>query len=309
VYVARDPAAISRYKANPAIVRRMVDRLVVAATAQPDVVAAWRSLVSPDDKAGIKICAAGGEIFTTHSDVVAAVADGLRAASVRLENILIWDRHLVGINDAGYRNLGYRLSAIEPRVGYDGTAVVNAPLLGKLIWGDLRFVPHLGANPIATERENTSDESHFAKILTQQVTKVINVPVMSDSSAAGLAGCIYNMTVPNVDNWRRFTQYDYASGVGIAQVYDDPTVARKVVLHIMDGLIATTPADRKRIRITPCTRRRCSRAKIRSRSMSSCSPGSRNFARRPSCRRSASAQRMCGRRPRWGWGRACATAS
>ncbi|HEX8679320.1 MAG TPA: DUF362 domain-containing protein, partial [Chthoniobacterales bacterium] len=137
------------------------------------------------------------------------------------------------------RNFGYRLSAIEPRDGYDGTAVLTAPLLGKLVWGDLRYVPHLGANPLAAERENTSDESHFAKILTQQVTKVINVPVMSDSSAAGLAGCIYNMTVPNIDNWRRFTQYEYASGVGIAQVYADLTVAKKVVLHIMDGLIAT----------------------------------------------------------------------
>jgi hypothetical protein len=217
----------------------MVDRIVMAATAQPDGPAAWRSLVSPDDKVGIKISAAGGELFTTHKDVVSAIADGLVGAGVRRENIIVWDRQLAGINEAGYRNFGYRLAAIEPRDGFDGTAVLSAPLLGKLIWGDLRYVPHVGANPIALERENSSDESHFAKILTQQVTKVINVPVMSDSSAAGLAGCVYNMTLPNIDNWRRFTQYEYAGAVGIAQVYADATISRKVVLNIMDGLIAT----------------------------------------------------------------------
>jgi hypothetical protein len=239
VYVARDRAAISRYRTNAALVRRMVDRLVTAATATDDVASAWRSLVSPDDKVGIKICAAGGELFTTHSDLVRAIADGLVAAGVRRENIVVWDRQLVGINEAGYRNFAYRLAAIEPRDGYDGTATVTPPLLGKLIWGDLRYVPHIGANPIAPEMENSSTESHFAKILTQQVTKVINVPVMSDSSTVGLAGCIYNMTLPNIDNWRRFAQGDYASGVGLAQVYADPAIAKKVVLHIMDGLIAT----------------------------------------------------------------------
>ena len=216
----------------------MVDRLVIAVTGQPDVAAGWRSLVSPDDKVGIKICAAGGELFTTHSDVVAAVAAGLVSSGLPRENIVIWDRQLIGTKEAGYGNLGYRLSSIEPRTGYDPTAVISAPLAGKLIWGDVRYVPHLGANPIAPEKENTSAESHLAKILTQQVTKVINVPVMSDSSGTGVAGCLYNMTLPNIDNWRRFTQYDYASGIGIAQVYAEPFIAQKVVLHIMDGLLA-----------------------------------------------------------------------
>ena len=116
--------------------------------------------------------------------------------------------------------------------------MITAPLLGKLIWGDLRYVPHLGANPVAPENENTSNESHFAKILTQQVTKVINVPTMSDSAAAGLGGCIYNMTLPNIDNWRRFSQYGLTSAAGIAQLYGEPPIAKKVVLNIMDGLIA-----------------------------------------------------------------------
>ena len=55
----------------------MVNRLVLAATGQSDVGKAWGSLVSPNDRVGIKISAAGGELFTTHHDIVNAIVDGL----------------------------------------------------------------------------------------------------------------------------------------------------------------------------------------------------------------------------------------
>ena len=81
VYSVHDPGAIKDYKTNPRIVREMVNRLVLAATGQSDVATAWSSLVSPSDKVGIKICAAGGELFTTHHDIVNAIVDGLAAAA------------------------------------------------------------------------------------------------------------------------------------------------------------------------------------------------------------------------------------
>jgi len=75
----------------------MVDRLVIAATGQPDVARAWASLVSPNDKIGIKISAAGGELFTTHHDVVDAIVDGLVAAGHPRASIIVWDRSIAGI--------------------------------------------------------------------------------------------------------------------------------------------------------------------------------------------------------------------
>jgi len=41
-----------------------------------------------------------------------------------------------------------------------------------------------------------------------------------------------------VDNWRRFTQYGSLGAAGIAEIYSDPVIAKKVVLHLMDGLLA-----------------------------------------------------------------------
>ena len=218
----------------------MVNRLVLAVTAQKDLARAWGSLVSPNDKIGIKISAAGGELFTTHRDVVNAIVDGLVAAGHPRNSIIVWDRSLGGMKDAGYRPSaeGYQMKSIAPRDGYDPKAIFTAPLMGKLIWGDLDFRGDRGPVPLGSDREETSDQSHFSRIVSSEVTKIINVPVMSDSSTNGVAGCLYNATIPNIDNWRRFTQ---GSGYGravIAELYNHPLIGKKVVLNIMDGLIA-----------------------------------------------------------------------
>ena len=241
VYSARHPAAIKEYRTNPAVVRGMVNRLVLAVTGQPDVARAWRSLVSPDDKVGIKISAAGGELFTTHRDVVNAIVDGLVAAGHARGSIIVWDRSLGGIQEAGYHpeKEGYQIKSIAPRDGYDPKAVLTAPLSGRLIWGDLQYRSDRGTIPLLSNEEFlTSDESHFARILSSEVTKIINVPVMSDSASCGIAGCLYNMTVPNIDNWRRFTQGSPYGNAAIAEIYRTPYIGPKVVLNIMDALVA-----------------------------------------------------------------------
>lgn len=240
VYTAQDPAAIKDYRTNPAVVRAMVNRLVLAVTAQPDLSRAWGSLVSPNDKIGIKISAAGGELFTTHRDVVNAIVDGLVAAGHQRKNIIVWDRSLGGIKDAGYDPAaeGYQMKSIAPHDGYDANSVFTAPLAGKLIWGDFAYRTDLGALPILSDDEQTSDESHFSRIVSGEVTKIINIPVMSDSTMVGLAGCLYNVTIPNIDNWRRFTQSSGYGGTAIVSLYNNELIGKKVVLNIMDGLAA-----------------------------------------------------------------------
>jgi len=102
VYRAHNPAAIRDYRTDPEIVRPMANQLVCAVTRQPDVASGWRSLIKPNDRVGIKISAAGGELFTTHRDIVNAIVSGLVAAGHPRENIVVWDRSLGGIKEAGY---------------------------------------------------------------------------------------------------------------------------------------------------------------------------------------------------------------
>src|SRR6266699_4850411 len=240
VYAVHDPDAIKDYKTNPRVVREMVNRLLLATTGQPDVARAWASLVAPNDKIGIKISAAGGELFTTHHDVVNAIVDGLVAAGHLRSSIIVWDRSLGGIKDAGYRPAidGYRLEAIAPRDGYDPKAVLSAPLVGKLIWGDFDYRSDKGKMPMLSDTENTSNVSHFSKIISSEVTKIINVPVMSISERNGIAGCIYNVTIPNIDNWRRFSQGSRFGAESLAEIYNDPVISKKVAFNLMDGLVA-----------------------------------------------------------------------
>ena len=218
----------------------MVDRLVMSATGQSDVARAWQSLVGPGDKIGIKISAAGGPLFTTHREVVNAIVDGLVEAGHPRSSIIVWDRSLTGIKEDGYRpgDEGYQLREITPRTGYDDKATFTAPVLGQMVWGDLEYHRELGSVEPLEEAENTSNISHIARVLSQDVTKVINVPVMSNTERNGIAGCLYNMTLPNIDNWRRFAQGNRFGAAAIAEMYAHPLIGQKVVLNIVDGLIA-----------------------------------------------------------------------
>ncbi|MGI8890267.1 MAG: hypothetical protein ACR2G0_05725, partial [Chthoniobacterales bacterium] len=160
VYRAQNREAIDNYRANPEVVRRMVNQLVLAVTRQPDIASAWRSLVKPNDRIGIKISAAGGELFTTHRAIVDTIVDGLVAAGHARSDIIVWDKSLGGIKDAGYSGSGgYQLKSMPPREGYDPKVTVSAPFLGNLIGSDFEYLGNRGQVPLLSETENTSSVS------------------------------------------------------------------------------------------------------------------------------------------------------
>ncbi len=268
VVAVRDDAAVTGLRPDAARVRTMVNRAVTAVTGQSDAASAWRSLVKPTDVVGIKIAAAGGPIGATRKPVVAAIIDGLIAAGVPRSHIIIWDRDEDELRVAGYlgpnASIGATVRPIAPR-SYDRSAAFTAAVLGRLIWGDLDFIassplaatlPNAplppgdpfrnGGRPAIADDGRMSDVSYFTTILTKEVTKIINVPTMTDSVFAGLAGCLYNMTLPNIDNWRRFTFLKSpgapaprnTSDPYLAEIYSDPFIASRVVLNLMDGLVA-----------------------------------------------------------------------
>ena len=252
VYRIENAQSISDYEPNPGTVRRMVDELVMAVTGAQTVSSAWESLVKPSDIVGIKVCANGAPLFSTHPAVVNAIVAGLMEAGIPPQNIVVWDREQNLLKLAGFRSRfgGYRLMWSEGN--YDPKAVITSPISGKLIYGDLLFVskqPDIlreAETPDRKEKDkkkprnldNLSDESHLSSVLTHAVTKVINVPVLSDHFLCGLSGALFNMTIQNLDNWRRLIQDPVNGDPSIPEAYADPRVSDKVVLNVMDGLIA-----------------------------------------------------------------------
>ena len=272
VYAIRDPFAISEYHPDDRRVREMVNRLVLAVTGRESVAEGWRSLVEPKDVVGIKIAATGGPSGSTHRALVEAIIEGLRAAGVPTANILVWDRDAEGLAAAGYLDregrstLACAVTGIPPR-GYDPQDTYTAPVLGRLIWGDLLFrgaaVPadslHTDAgqfmpDPLAGHgsgattasnklsdaliKENLSNVSHYSTILSHRVTKIINVPVFADNYFAGLGGALYNVTIPNVDNWRRLVGQPRYGTTAIPEMFSDPQLGGRVVLNFSDALVA-----------------------------------------------------------------------
>ncbi|MEO8353698.1 MAG: DUF362 domain-containing protein, partial [Chthoniobacteraceae bacterium] len=51
-------------------------------------------------------------------------------------------------------------------------------------------------------------------------------------------GAFFKVTVPNVDNWRRFVTSTGGAIDSIPDLYLDENIAPKVALHLMDGLVA-----------------------------------------------------------------------
>lgn len=230
VVLARDTSAVKGLDVDAAKVHALVSVGIRAVTGKGDDAAAWRSLVSSNDVVGIKIATQAAPLLATRRAVVDAIAEGLRAAGVPATNIIVWGRDATQMRAAGFGETApaYRVLAVLSDTGWDENAYYESSLVGKLIWGDLMFGK-------VDERLHT--RSHYPKLLTRTVTKLINVPVLQDHEACGLWGCLYNLSLGAVDNTRRFESFGQRGDPMIPEIFGAALVRDKVVLHVLDALI------------------------------------------------------------------------
>jgi uncharacterized protein (DUF362 family) len=232
VVLVRDPSAVGSFTVDAGKVRALVTVGLTTLTGESDETAAWRHFVSSNDVVGLKINTQSGPLQSTRRAVVEAIAQGLRAAGVAATNVYVFDRDPLQMRAAGYRKAGatnwmQEVSVIDG-TGWDPNVYYENNLSGKLIWGDLLF----------GKEEPLSKRSHLPKLVTATITKLINVPVLQDHDACGLAGCLYNVSLGIVDNTRRFETLGQRGDPMIAAIDAMPQLRQKLVLNVMDGLIA-----------------------------------------------------------------------
>lgn len=267
VVLSEKPALLQRFQPNNPLIRSTVNRLILAYTRQRTVAEAWRTLVSPQDTVGIKISTAGGPILGTHRAILEAVIDGLIEAGVPPRQIIVWDKHEDQMVNAGYVPMqppnSWQCLAIIPGAGFDGGTFYFHEIAGQLIWGDRDFVgrpepkddviqrlldsaardPRSSAPdpekkpPAPSTPPQVSNRSYFTRIVTRDITKLINIPVLSDHDRIGVWGAVASLALGSVDNHRRFLADNEAAGLGIAEILAHETLRSKTVLHIMDGLV------------------------------------------------------------------------
>jgi uncharacterized protein (DUF362 family) len=163
VVIARDEALT---RGNPNDHRHLLCKLLDAAlqklTGAADATSAWRQFFGPRDRVGIKVNALG---LATQPAVVDAIVAGLRRAEVPAENILIWDRLDVELAKAGFK-----LNKSGVGVQCRGT---DAERAGSGYENKIETSGQIG--------------SSFSKIVAEEISVLISVPVLKDHNLAGVS--------------------------------------------------------------------------------------------------------------------------
>ncbi|MGD0259425.1 MAG: DUF362 domain-containing protein [Verrucomicrobiota bacterium] len=233
VVVTQDPDATDAFRPRLEKVRVMVNCAITNLTQKTTVPEAWRSLVTTQDVVGIKVLSAPGPNSGTRPAVVAAVVEGLLAAGLPPKHIIVWDRQITDLRLAGFSELakryGIRLAG-SAQAGWDERTFYNpdSPILGNLVWGDLEF---------GKKGAGVGRKSFVSKLVSREITKIINVTPLLNHNEAGVSGNLYSLAMGSVDNLIRFESSPETLATAIAEIYSLPALSDHVVLNITDALI------------------------------------------------------------------------
>jgi hypothetical protein len=241
VIIGERPDAVQGYNVDPQQVKQMLNRALLTLTSAPDIGTAWTRLgITPQDVVGIKIATAGGPTLCTHPALVRAICDGLQAAGVPRSQIIIWDKFQDRMTPAGYilraaSDGQPAVASVVPSNNYDPDVYYRNGIRGSLIWGDYQFSQSLSS--LGFDYRVLAN-SYYTKFVTQTCTKLINVPVLNFNEQFGIDACLSNMALGSVDNTRRLLGSPSYGDPWIDEIYDQSFIRRKVVVQILDALVA-----------------------------------------------------------------------
>ncbi len=239
VVIVEDANATDAFRPREDHVQTMVRRGITRLTGKKNSREAWLSLVSTQDVIGLKVSSKPGANSGTRPAVVAAVARGLIAAGVPSQQIIIWDRHEATLRDAGFMQLAEELRvrcAAATAAGWDETNAYDTPLIGNPVYGDLEF---------EKKGEGVGRKSHVSKLVTSEITKIINITPMLNHATAGVCGHLYGLAMDSVDNILRFDGDPGRLAQAVPEICALPVLGDRVALNITDALICQYEGGQK----------------------------------------------------------------
>ncbi|MBI5691272.1 MAG: DUF362 domain-containing protein [Verrucomicrobia bacterium] len=220
-----------QFRAEPiaAVMRRGMMEL----TGAPDDTQAWRTLFERGDVVGIKVNPVGGPHVISSPEVLHEIVRGLEAAGVRRRDIVVYDRYRRQFLQWGFDKWlpdGVRWTwAVEDHDntqqkidGYDPAHYMDMAVT----------LP--GQNP----EDEKARRSYAARFITQDVGKLINLPVLKHHQSAGVTLALKNLSHGLVNNVARShsSRSLNVCGAFIPAVVSMPIIRNKTVLHILDGI-------------------------------------------------------------------------
>lgn len=231
VIIVEDPAATEAYRPRADHVEALLGRGIKELTGQTNSRDAWLSLVSTQDIIGLKVYSKPGPNSGTRPALVAGVAKALIQAGVPTHHIIIWDRDESDLREADFFKLANELNVqclAANKAGWDETNYYDSPLLGSLIYGDLEF---------EKKGEGVGRKSFVSRLVSQQLTKIINLTPLLNHNEAGVCGNLYSLAMGCTDNYYRFENDPTRLATAVPEIYALPVVGDKVVLNVTDALI------------------------------------------------------------------------
>ena len=209
--------------ANDEVVREMMARGMRTLTGAGTTREAWRRLFDPSDVVGVKVNCGGYPHCISAYEIVAETVRQLTGLGVPARQIYVYERFQDQMNECNYAARlpeGVQSVAAEranrsvDNSGYDPATYLEADLFGE---DDTR--------------------SNMMRLVSERLTKIINIPNMKDHGATGVTGCLKNIAYGSFSNVARTHQggksHTYSVVGTLASI--EPLRSR-TVLQILDGL-------------------------------------------------------------------------
>jgi uncharacterized Fe-S center protein len=211
-------------RVDGAVVKQMLSAGMRSLTGEKRDADCWTRFFERQDIIGIKVNCSGAPNILSSPELIAAIVENLTAIGIPAKNIWIYERfgaQVQSVHFERYVPADLNIWTAEPDwtargslTGYDPYTYVEVDFFGE---------------------EDT--RSFMVKPAARTFTKIINVPKMKEHQAAGVTGCLKNISYgnfSNVDRSHRYAKTNTYSFIGtLASV--EP-LKSKTVLNIMDGL-------------------------------------------------------------------------
>ena len=240
VAVVKNSRSVSENTIVGQEVHDMIARSMLELTGEKKLKKAWRKFVSPGDRIGLKINPVAGKSLTTSHEVVRAIIAQLEASGIDRSHLTIWDRREFELTDAGFTPVNYpgiRIAGTE-QMDKDGLYYgKDGKLYGEHMidrdwyyWADVEGEYDEYTMPYMV---NGGKYSYFTKIVTQDLDKIINVPILKNAGAT-VTLALKNLAYGSVSNTGRL--HAKLWNETCAQVCAFAPLRDKVVLNIVDGI-------------------------------------------------------------------------
>jgi hypothetical protein len=220
---------------EPGAVAAMLATGMKSLTGEKDARDAWARFFQPGERVGIKVNPTGGKLLSNTHELNNAIISSLEEIGIKRGDIVIWDREEDLLFDAEFTPENYpgvRCTAMCYPVEEDGKKVIRGlDRIDESVFYEFDIEQEYDSDT-APYMLHTGRRSHFAKLVTEELDKIINVPVLKNAGSM-VTICLKNLSYGCTSNCSRghliMNRY-------LAEVCAFPPLRDKVVLNIVDGL-------------------------------------------------------------------------